>query len=85
MPIKFTGNHICEKCFKSFKWNYFEKIRTRMSSASYVAETIPNVTMTHSFKANSEGGYNVAVNCPYCDYDNHFTFHEDDAEQIMKG
>ena len=80
MPIKFTGNHICEKCSKSFEWNYFELTRQHLSDAPIVAEPMPNVTMVHDFKTNSEGGYDVAVNCPYCDYDNHVTFHEDDAE-----
>ena len=76
MPIKFTNNHVCEKCHKSFEWNYFETKRCKLNSDEAVVEIVPNVTMAHSFFKNSETGYEVEVNCPYCFYDNHFTYNE---------
>lgn len=74
MPIKFSDNHICEKCGKIFEWNYFESVRTRIDSPYFVVEKMPtDKTLVHSFE-KSDDGYMVAVNCPYCDFYNRFVF-----------
>ena len=72
MPIKYTASHTCEKCGKTFEWNYFEPRRGHSESRNCFIEEIPNKTLVHSFDENCNGGYSVAVNCPHCDYDNHF-------------
>lgn len=77
MPIIFTGSHICDKCKKAFKWNYFEIPRQKISSQQLMVETIPpNITLVHFCKKNGNGVYKIGVNCPYCDFDNIFTFSE---------
>ncbi len=74
MPIKFTGNHTCEKCKKSFVWSYFDLPRQRTESDMFV-DTVPNdKTLAHTCNPNNNNGYDVEVNCPYCDYDNHFVY-----------
>lgn len=78
MPIKFTGNHTCEKCKKSFEWSYFDLPKQRTENAVLV-DTIPeNKTLVHTCTANGNNGYNMEVNCPYCDYDNFFKYTESD-------
>ncbi len=74
MPIKYTSEHICEKCGKLFKWSYFEQIRTRSDSRIHFVEDVPNKTLAHSFTENDNDTYSVEVNCPYCDYDNSFVW-----------
>lgn len=75
MPIKFTDTHICEKCGKTFEWNYFELTRQHIDSPNLTVERIPtDKTLVYRFGKNNDGCYDVAVNCPYCDYDNHFSY-----------
>ena len=76
MSIEYTANYICEKCGKKFEWNFFAKRRSHLESASLLVEELPNKTLVHSFIKNNDGTYNVAVNCPYCDYDNLFIWGE---------
>jgi len=74
MPIKFTGKHICEKCKKEFEWNYFELQRQKDKFDMPIVEEIPRKILVHNFYKNNEGNYSVEVNCPFCDYDNQFSF-----------
>ena len=75
MPIKFTDNHICEKCKKSFEWNYFQLIRQNVGSTTFKVEAMPQgKTLVHNFQQRDIGIYEVEVNCPHCDFDNHFSF-----------
>lgn len=77
MPIKYTDTHVCEKCGKTFEWNYFESVRQHIDSPTLIVEHIPkDITRVHLFKQSNDGSYDVAVNCPHCDYDNHFSFNE---------
>lgn len=78
MSIKYTANHICEKCGKKFEWNFYDQRRSHLESESLFVEEIPNKTLAHSFIKNADSTYNVAVNCPYCDYDNLFIWGESD-------
>lgn len=74
MPIMFTDDHVCEKCGKTFEWNYFELIRQNIDSSQFKVETIPcGKILAHSCQKKSNDIYDVEVNCPYCDFDNHFT------------
>lgn len=76
MPIKYIAKHICEKCGKAFEWNLLDQRRTHLESGNCFVEEIPNKTLAHSFTNNCNGTYSVAVNCPYCDYDNYFDWSE---------
>lgn len=79
MPIIFTDSHICERCGKVFEWNFFELIHQNIDSPQFIIETIPSgVTLAHGCQQKDNGIYNIEVNCPSCNFDNHFTF-------IMKG
>ena len=77
MPIKYTGNQVCQNCHKSFEWTFFEMIRQKISSPNIIIEDIPNKTLVHYFR-KVDNHYDVSVNCPHCDYDNIFIFKEDD-------
>ena len=75
MPIIFTDNHVCEKCGKIFEWNYFKIIRQNIDSPHSEVETMPcGKNLAHSCQNKSDDIYNIEVNCPYCDFDNYFTF-----------
>lgn len=78
MPIKYNAEHICEKCGKPFEWNYFDQRRSHLDSKSCFVEEIPNKTLAHLFVKNNDGTFNVAVNCPHCNYDNLFIWGESD-------
>ncbi len=74
MAIIFTDNHICEKCGKIFEWNYFKSERQKIDSPQFKVESYPyGKTLVHSFRQRSSGIYDIGVNCPYCDFDNHFS------------
>lgn len=74
MPIEYSATHICDKCKKEFEWIYFNQIRTKLSETPYVNDAPPaNKALTYFFQKEFDGKINVAVNCPYCDYDNQFT------------
>ena len=75
MPIKFTGNHLCNHCGNSFEWNYFETIRTPMSQPLYFVDSKPiDKNYTIEFKSNDNGGYNIAAFCPKCRKENRFEY-----------
>lgn len=74
MPIVHSGNHVCEGCRKSFEWKFFQMSRNRVEA---IPESIAKEALVHAFEPNYKGGYSVAVNCPYCDHDNFFTFNEE--------
>lgn len=75
MPIKFTGDLVCEKCGEDFEWNYFELIRQNIHSPQFTVECIPcRKTLVHSCQEKSCDIYDVEVNCPFCGFDNHFTY-----------
>lgn len=74
MPEEYSGDHICQKCGKLFKWVYFAFTRQTLDSKNLVVEEIPNQVLVHSFHCNNDSSYNVSVNCPYCFYDNYFIF-----------
>lgn len=77
MPIEFTDTPVCKKCGKTFEWNYFESIRQHIDSPALIVEELPtDITMVHSFYKNSDGSYDIAVNCPHCYYDNHFVYND---------
>ena len=74
MPIVYADVHTCEKCGRVFKWNYFEPKRQRIESKLTV-ESIPHgITLVHSCHQRDNRIYDIEVNCPYCDFDNHFPF-----------
>lgn len=74
MPIKFTDNHTCEKCRKKFEWNYFELKRQNINSSRFEVESIPHdKTLAHGFQQRDVDTYDVRVNCPHCEFDNHFS------------
>jgi len=76
MPIIFSGDQLCEKCNMHFNWSYFELRRQNISSSDFSPEPFPvNVTLAHHCQQIDDDYYLVQVNCPYCDYDNHFRFH----------
>lgn len=73
MPIIYTDNYRCEKCGKIFEWNYFELKRQKINSTIFEVETMPHrKTLAHNFNQVDINTYYVEVNCPYCDFDNHF-------------
>lgn len=75
MPIIFTDNHTCEKCGKAFEWNYFELIRQNINSPQFVVESMPlEKTIVHICHQRDIGVYDIEVNCPFCNFDNHFSF-----------
>ena len=75
MPIKYEGNHVCERCGESFKWIYFEPLKQKLSQGKFVVEDIPtDKTLAYEIKTDDQGNKTVYVNCPYCDWDNHFEF-----------
>ena|GEM_PF-4854091 len=77
MPVKFSGKQKCEKCGEEFEWKYFELERQRISDPSnqLIVESLPvNITLAHACRMNNDGTYSVQVNCPLCDWDNHFQF-----------
>lgn len=75
MPIIFADNHRCEKCGKLFEWHYFKLIRHYISSPQFEVVDIPQVkTLVSSCQQSDPGVYEIRVNCPYCDFDNHFDF-----------
>ena len=84
MPIKYASQHICENCHKKFEWIEFEGIRNKATDSHYVAEVIPSTTKAYHIEQNSDGDYDVRVNCPYCDYDNHFTISKSDYNNYSK-
>lgn len=74
MPILFAGSHVCEKCKKLFEWNYFEQKRQRINS-DIKPEIVPqDKTLAHYCCQRANGVYDVEVNCPHCDFDNHFCY-----------
>lgn len=75
MSIRFTGTHTCEKCGKSYEWNYYEGMRNRLDTAQCLVETIPfDKHLVYSFTKNNSGNYDVFVNCPHCCYENRFIY-----------
>lgn len=74
MPIIFTDKHTCQKCGKVFEWNYFELIHQNIDSPHFTVETVPLKTLVHSCQQKDIGVYDIEVNCPNCDFDNHFTY-----------
>ena len=75
MPIIITDNHTCEKCGKFFEWNCFELIRQNIDSPQFKVEPMPQgKTLAHNFQQRDIGIYDVEVNCPHCNFDNHFSF-----------
>lgn len=75
MPIIFTDNHTCERCGKVFEWNYFELIRQNINSSQLKVEPMPHgKTLAHSCQQRNNGIFDIEVNCPHCDFDNHFTY-----------
>lgn len=73
MPILFKSVKQCDNCKKDFEWIGFELERQSLSGQIHV-EKIPNELKAHSIKRTDNGTFKVAVNCPYCDYDNIFDF-----------
>lgn len=73
MPITYSEKHICEKCGKEFEWMHFDFIRNRMTDRQYTAEVIPNILQAYYFHLNDNGSYDVKINCPHCEWDNHFS------------
>lgn len=71
MPILYSDIHTCEKCKKSFEWCYFKQHKHRNGTLPIV-EDVPSKKIAYSCENNGEGGYNVSVNCPHCDYENRF-------------
>lgn len=75
MPIIFKDKHTCKKCGKAFEWNYFDLIRQNINSPQIKVETMPHgLILVHSCQQRGNGIYNIEVNCPHCDFDNHFTY-----------
>lgn len=75
MSIKFTDTHICENCGKVFEWNYFELKRQNIDSPQYIFKLMPQErTLAYSCHERDNLIYDIGVNCPHCDYDNHFTY-----------
>jgi len=76
LPIIFTDDHTCERCKKVFEWNYFELIRQKnIDSPQFKFEPMPHgKTLAHSCQNRNNGIYDIEVNCPHCNFDNHFTF-----------
>jgi phage FluMu protein Com len=76
MPIIFTSTHTCEKCGKVFEWNHFELRRQNINSLEFIIEPMPHdITIAHNCHQRDIGVYDIEVNCPHCDFDNHFTFY----------
>jgi len=75
MPIIFTDNYTCERCGKVFEWNYFELIRQNIDSPKFIVESMPQgKPLAHSCRQRDNGFYDIEINCPNCNFDNHFTF-----------
>ena len=72
MPIKYEGKHTCEKCENIFDWAYFAPEKQEYGKSIYTVEEVPNITLAYLFSKNAQSGYDVGVNCPFCDYDNRF-------------
>ncbi len=73
------GKHKCTNCGTIFIWGYFSLRRQRLSSNMNV-ETIPSddgIAKCYAFSADTG---DVRVNCPYCDYDNHFNINDSGEE-----
>lgn len=74
MPVMFSDKHVCEKCKQLFEWHYFDLMRQKMTSQFFVIETIPSgTTIAYYCQRSIDNSYNIKVNCPHCDFDNHFT------------
>ena len=73
MPIIFEGEHICEKCQKSFNWCYFDFFRRHRNGVSDV-DTIPNGKNIAHHVYPRGNVYSVEINCPHCDYENRFDY-----------
>lgn len=75
MSIVDEGIRICEneRCKRKFTWIYFELERSRLGDNNYIVNEIPadKGTLVYSYIPSNTGA-SVRVNCPYCDYDNHF-------------
>lgn len=75
MPVIFESTHFCDGCKRKFDWIYFELKKQRNGLKLYEVETFPeNKKLVHTFKETDIGTYYIEVNCPICDYDNHFPF-----------
>ena len=75
MPIKLSDTYTCDKCGKIFDWYYFELIRQNINSPQFLVETIPQAkTLVHSCQEIDNNIFKIGVNCPYCSFDNHFSF-----------
>jgi hypothetical protein len=77
MPIIFTCTHTCEKCGKVFEWNHFELRHQNISTPGFKPEPMPrDITIAHNCHHRDIGIYDIEVNCPHCNFDNHFTFYD---------
>lgn len=75
MPIIFADIHTCKKCRKEFEWSCFELTRQNIDSPQFKVETIPQgITLAHKCQQRDNGIYDIEVNCPHCNFDNHFTY-----------
>lgn len=75
MPIILTDDHTCEVCGKAFEWNHFELKRQNINSSEYNPEPMPHrKTIAHNCHQKDIGIYNIEVNCPHCNFDNHFIY-----------
>lgn len=78
MPIIYTDSYKCEKCGKRFEWNYFELKRQNIDSPQFEVEYMPHrKTLAHRFHQIDKDTYLVEVNCPHCDFDNHFSINKE--------
>lgn len=75
MPIIFSDHHGCDNCKRTFCWSYFELQKQRLGASCLSVETIPtDRTLVHRCEPIGESCFQIAVNCPYCGYDNHFEY-----------
>lgn len=79
MSVIFTATHTCERieCQREYKWNCFEQTRRRTNDLTpNDIESLPakDRATAHLCEKKDDGTYYVEVNCPYCDFDNHFTY-----------
>lgn len=69
MPIMKKGTHICEMCEKEFTWAWAPVARNGI-----VEVYSPKLLSELVRKEEGSGGKSVYMkNCPYCDYDNHWS------------
>lgn len=77
MAIKFTGNHVCANCGKTFEWCYDEPIRVRSDApvSSYVVEELPQgKSVAYECASMGNDHYIVSVNCSKCGEENRFDY-----------